>query len=220
MARSWEPKGPNETVERRWGVDLDIDDSISAVSAVGSGVTIADTAYDATDAIITLSGGTEETTASVTVTVTTNDGETFVETFLIVISAPAQQFSYTARDIIYFAMRKITGNGEDPDADEADDALERLNDMLAMWRIEGIDLGVPVLALGSTITVPDAYISAIKFNLRVSCHSHYGEDVSAYDAEMAESGKRVVINNLFDLKDVELPRTLSGPYYNDVADLF
>jgi hypothetical protein len=220
MARTWEAKAPTEVVERRWTVPLDDNDSISSVSTSASGVTVDSDEHEDGEAIVTLSAGAAGATGSVTVTVTTSEGLTLVETFLIAIAATAQQFTYTARDVCNFALRKITGNGNDPEASEAEDALERLNDMLALWRIDGLDVGVPApLALGDTLTIPDQYVSAVKFNLRIACHDAYDAPITAYDARMAEDGKRLVANQLNVLADLTGPFGLSSRS-DTVADLF
>lgn len=219
MADIWEAKGPTETVERRWPAPVASDDNIASVSAVGTGVTVSAVDYDPVGAIVTLSGGAASTTATVVVTVVTHDGETFANTFLIGIRAGAQQANPTAQDVVAFALRKITGMGETPDADQASDALERLNDMLAMWRIDGADMGLPVLALSSTLAVPDEFIPAIKFNLRVNCHSAYGDDISPFDFQMADASKRLVVNRLFAIPEVAMPTTLAASV-DTVAGLF
>lgn len=219
MAGLWEPKSPSEVIERRWTVPLDLHDGISSVSAEGTGVTVSRTDHYNKEAIVSLSGGSAGTVATVAVTVVTDGGETFTETFLIAVRADAEQFAYTARDICYFALRKLCGLGVDPTAEEANDALERLNDMLAMWRIDGLDLGLPVLALGTVLDCPDEFIAPIKFNLRIACHSALGEEVDAYDLTMAQDGKRLIGNKINGLRDVQIPQTLTCPI-DTVADLF
>lgn len=220
MARSWPAKAPTEVVERRWLVPLAACDRISSVSAVASGVTVSSEDHALGEAVLVLSSGDVGTTGSVTVTVSTTEGNAHVETFLIPISATAQQFTYTARDVCYFALRKIVGNGEDPSAEEATDALERLNDLAALWRLEGADVGLAApLSLGDVLTIRDEFVSALKFNLRVACHDHYGEAISPYDAGMADATKRAVMNATFAPDDLGMPATLAVRPRN-VADLF
>ena len=206
MAQHWAAKAPTEVVERRWAVPLDDGDSISAVSTSASAVTVDSDDHDLGDAVVILTGGSEDATGSVTITVTTSDGKTYVETFLIAIQGTAAQFAYTARDVVNFALRKIVGNGIDPDFTEADDALERLNDMIAFWRIDGLDIGIPdPLALGDILKIPDEYVTALKFNLRVSCHDHYGAEITGFDLNAAETGKSRIANVLLALGDLSMP---------------
>lgn len=218
MAETWLAKAPTEVVERQW--TLGHLDTISAVSAVGTGVTVDSADYGLNVASVMLSGGTNQTTASVTVTVTTADDRTLTQTFLIAIRASTNAFAYTARDVVDFALRKIVGNGVSADSAEADDALERLNDMLADWRMDGCDIGVPApLTLGTTLAIPDEYVSALKFNLRIACHDHYDAPITAYDADRADRGKRNIVNRLTRFGDLSSPFGLSST--NDtVADLF
>lgn len=220
MAQHWAAKAPTEIVERRWPVPLAEGDGISTVTAVGTGVTVNSDDYDLTEAVVVLSGGSAGATGSVEVTVVTVDGNTHVETFYIPIRLTTNAFTYTARDVVNFALRKVVGNGNDPESTEADDALERLNDMLADWRMDGCDIGVPApLALGTTLAIPDEYVSALKFNLRIACHDHYDAPITAYDADRADRGKRNIINRLTRFGDLSSPFGLSST--NDtVADLF
>lgn len=211
MATTWEAKAAADVVERRWSVPVPEGDSLSSVSTSATGVTVDSDDTDRSEAVVVLSAGTAGATGSVTVTATTTNGLSLSETFLIAIRATAQQIATTARDVVYFAMRKITGNGNDPDASEADDALERLNDMIALWRIDGLDLGLPVpLVLGDTLSLPDEYLSALKFNLRIACHDHYDAAITQYDGTMAAETKRLVANRLFMPSDLSIPNTIQG----------
>lgn len=220
MAQEWEPKAPSEIVERRWTVPLDDYDTISSIATSATGVTVDSTDHALSDAIVALSSGTADTTATVAVTVTSREGRVYTETFLLAIRDTARQFTTTARDIVNFALRKIVGNGNSADSSEADDALERLNDMIASWRLTGCDIGLTVpLALGDTVAVPDEFIAALKFNLRVSCHDHYDAPITALDAEMATMTRRAIVNRLLRFGD------LKGPFglierTETVADLF
>jgi hypothetical protein len=210
VAQTWLSKAPTEVVERRWTVPLACGDSISGVSTSASAVTVDSDDHELDEAIVVLSGGTEDATGSVTVTVATADGRTHVQTFLIAIHGTAQQFTYTTRDVVDFALRKIVGNGVEADAAEAADALERLNDMIALWRIDGLDIGIPdPLALVDPLAIPDEYVSALKFNLRISCHDHYDQPISGFDLQMADRSKQLIANTLFNLGDLSMPLTLS-----------
>src|SRR5688572_5930852 len=117
MAQAWEPKGPDETVERRWAVPLADCDAILTVSATGSDVTVDSDDYALDEAVVVLSGGTAGDVATVTITVATSAGNTHVETFQLPVVAPAVQ-AVTARDVCFFALRKIVGVGMTPSAAE------------------------------------------------------------------------------------------------------
>lgn len=216
MAQTWTAKAAADVVERQW----DVGKPVSTVSATGTGVTVNGTDIYDDIALVTLSAGTAGTTGTVAVTAVTSEGETLTETFYIAIRATTAQLSNTARDVCIFAMRKITGNGQSPEADELDDTLERLNDMIALWALNGVDIGLSApLTANTTLSLPDGYLAALKFNLRVACHSHYDAAIDAYDAGMADKTYRALETALLDLGDVAMPYTLRRRA-NDVADLF
>ena len=197
MAQTWPGKAPTEIVERRWTVPVDADDGLASFVVVVSGVTKDSQETDGGDAVVVLSAGTGGTTASVTITATTSQGRVLVETFYLPVTASTALLGYTARDACVFALRKIAGTGEDADAAELADALERLNDMLAAWKRQGADVGtiLPVVA-GTVLNVPDEFHSAIKHNLRLQVHEHYGIALSPLDVVLARTGLALVKNRL------------------------
>lgn len=217
MALLWEAKTAAETVQRVW----DCGSTIETVSATATGATVAAAEYELSDAIITLSGGTDGTSATVVVTVTTSDGETLSQTFILPVRSDARAFSTTAREVVNFAMRRIVGIRGTPSSTEADDALERLNDMLALWRIDGLDVGLALpLTLDSELALPDEYTMALKYNLAVALHEQYTiEAVPPLMFRMAEDSKRLVANRLFSVPDLQFSTTLTIRA-ETVADLF
>jgi hypothetical protein len=86
----------------------------------------------------------------------------------------------TAHDVITRALRTIgaLAAGETADADDAQDALLVLNQMLAGWEIEGIRMGLPTLALTDQITVPAQHIEGIVMALAVTLAQEYGRQIS------------------------------------------
>jgi hypothetical protein len=210
MAQHWAAKAPTEIVERRWTVPLAQGDSISTVSALGTGVTATSDGNQLDDAVVVLSAGSAGTEASVVVTVTTRNGNTHVETFLVAIRAQAAALGNTVRDIAGFALRKITGVGETPEAAELADAVELLNGMLATWRIDGLDIGVAgVLTANDTLDVPDEFVLPVKYSLRRLCHSTYNEPLAPIDEQMAVEGRRLIANRLLDMLDLVMPANLT-----------
>jgi hypothetical protein len=210
MAQTWPAKAPTEIVERRWTVPLAEGDSISGVTTSATGVTVTSDDHQLDEAIVILSAGTAGTEASVTVTVTTSDGNTHVDTFFIAIRATTAAFGTTVRDAVTFALRKIAGNGNAPSADELADGVELFNGMIATWRINGMDIGVAgTLAASDTIDVPDEFILPVKFALRRLCHSTYEAPLTAIDETMATEGERLIANRLLAMTDLLMPATLS-----------
>lgn len=206
---TWDAKTAAEVVERHWLVPVPDGDSVASVTTSASGVTVDSTDTVNSDIAVVLSAGTAGATGTVTITATTTDGLTLAETFYIAVRANLAQAGNTARDVCYFALRKITGNGENPDADEMDDALERLNDMVALWALSGVDIGISEpLEAGDTLALPDGYLAALKFNLRLACHSHYGVEPDGYDAMMADRAYRALEAELVTFDNVTMPATL------------
>lgn len=210
MAQTWLKKAPSEVVERRWTVPLADGDAISSVSTSATGVTVDGDDYQLDEAIVTLSAGSAGVKATVTVTVSTVDGNTHVETFFIAIRASTAAFGTTVRDVVSFALRKILGVGVSAESEELDDGVELFNGMIALWRINGMDIGVAKeLAASDTIDVPDEFILPIKYSLRKLCHSTYEAPLTAVDATMADQGERLIANRLFEVTDLTMPATLS-----------
>jgi len=138
-------------------------------------------------------GGTDATTAVIAATAVTDLGEELAETIYLPVIATGSQIANTARDYCTFALRKVVGNGETPDATELDDALEQLNGMVAQWREGGADVGAtfPIEA-NTVIYCPDWAADAIRYNLRLQVYSLYGEEPTAMDALKAKQGLQLV----------------------------
>lgn len=180
--------GPAETVERRWAAPV-VDDGAQSVAVSASGIT-ATAELDGDEVVFTLSAGTLGT-AHIDVTVTTSAGSILVERLYIPVVANTS--GVTVQDIVAFALRKVTGSGETPDADQAADALERLADMLEEWRVTGADVGaLRPLTLSTTIYSPHSHISAIKHNLIVRLSDLYGSDITPSVANAAVRGLQLV----------------------------
>lgn len=199
------PKTAAEVVRRTWTIPVDADDAPSSVSLSASGVTVDANSFEGNDLALTLSAGTAAATGSIVATVTTNKGRTLVETIYIPIVESAALVADTARDIVNFALRKVTGIGNDPEAAEQDDALERLNAMIAMWREGGADIAAPFpLTANSVIYCPDWALSGLRYNLLVECCEFYGVGITASEAMAARRGLQIIKHkNLPDARKVE-----------------
>lgn len=191
MALHLPPKAPSDIREYRWTPKEGDCPSGSAVTVSTGTATIADE-LDGEAVLITVTGGATGVTQVLAASATVGD-ETITETIYIPILATNQQVVYTGQDFATFALRKIVGNGETPDAAETLDALERLTDWLAAMSGQGADLGVPLPVTTATqFYISDSFAQAVKFNLRLLCHEHYGEALSGFDAEMARRGVQLV----------------------------
>lgn len=193
MAYSLAPKVPAEVVERRWTVPVSDGDAPNSVTLSAAGVTVDANEFDGNDLVLTISAGTAAATGSIVATVTTNNSRTLVETLYIPIVESAAQIADTARSYIGFALRKVTGLGNDPTADELDDALERLNAMIAIWREGGADIAAPYpLTANSVIYCPDWAVAALRYNLLVECCEFYGVSITASEAMAARRGLQLI----------------------------
>ncbi len=201
MAQTWASKAPTEVVERRWTVPGIQSVATSAVA----GVTVDSAELDGDDALITLSAGAGGTIGTVTLTVTAGD-ETLVDTFYIPVMAATLAFDDTAQDIVSFALRKVKGVRGTATATEAADALERLNMMLAAWKVQGADVGAMLpLALVSRLYCEDAFLDAIKANLVLKLADLYGFQPAPTTVAEARYGLSLVKNaNLSDTREKAL----------------
>jgi hypothetical protein len=205
MADYLAAKGPTETVERLWTPATD--DTIATIATTASGVTVASAAKDGDAIKFVLSGGTAGQTGVVTVTVTTEVGETLVDTLYVPVIASAAQVADTAREYVHFALRPVTGAGEVSDDSELDDALEILNALVAEMRAGGADIASPYpLVASSVIYCPDWAVSALRHNLRVQLLPTYGQEPSAMDYERARRGMQLV-------KHKNLPEVRESEYF-------
>lgn len=195
MAITLSAKGPNDVIRYSWTPAWADGDSVASYTLTPTGCVIASDENTGTEVAFFVSGGTAGQTASIAASAITTDGETLTETLYLPIYGPAALLSPTASDVCSFALRKVVGVGEVAEADEQEDALERLNDMLLAWKASGATVGVTFPLLAATeLLIPDEYVQAIKYNLRIACHEQYGEPVTAYDVAMARNGLALVKN--------------------------
>lgn len=205
MATFLEAKGPSETVERRWAPEAEY--SLEAVSTSASGVTVSSATIEGDEVLFVLAGGTAATTGTITATLTTQGGETLVETLYVPVIASPSQIAATARDFVDFALRKIVGIGESANDAELEDALERLSGLVARMREGGADIGAPFpLDANSVIYCPDWAVSALRYNLLIECADIYGEQPSAMEYEQARRGMQLV-------KHKNLPAERASEFY-------
>lgn len=185
-------KTASEVVQRRWTVPVDVDDGIASVAMSGSGVTVDSSEIEGDDVVLVLSAGTAGATGSITVTVTTDQARTLIETIYIPIVQSAAQIAATARDFATFALRKVFG-ARTPTARASDDAMERLSGLIAAWRAGGADIGAPFpLTLNSVIYCPDWAVEALRYNLLIECAPLYGYEPSSTEGRKALRGLQLV----------------------------
>ena len=205
MPIQWKAKAAAEVVKREWVIPLADEDSATGFTASASGVTIAAQERNGKTVTLTLSAGTNNATAVITLTATTQRGETLNETAYLPIRAKPNAFSTTVAQVIAFALRPIVGNGNVASADEQDDARENLDDILAMWAGQGADLQVKLpTETTDTLYVPDYAIGGMKAALRVRIANLYGKPVDVEDYRAAMRGLQLIKQGLVaDIRENE-----------------
>jgi len=206
MALNWTAKAPDDVYRYTWTPALAEGDSVSSYSVDVDGATIVADSLEDNAVVLFVSGGTAGSTATFTLEAVSADGETLTETIYLPIVASVAT-GPTARDVCNFALRKVVGLGEEPDADQEDDALERLNDMLRAWNATGADTGATFpLEAGTVLAVRDEFLSAIKHNMVLQVADIYGAEVSPLTVEAARRGLQLV-------KVANLPEDRAGAEY-------
>lgn len=192
MATTLAAKAPTEVVERRWPAPVDSDDSAESVAVSATGVTATAT-LEGDEVVLAVSGGTAAETGMITVTVTTSQGRTLIETIYVPVIASPAQIADTARTYAEFALRKIVGIGNDPEASELADALQRLEGIICEWRAGGADIGATMpLEAATVVYCPDWAVNALRYNLLVACAPIYGEEPTSIDYSAARRGLQLV----------------------------
>lgn len=189
-----------------WTVPLIEGDSIASAVLTVTGCVIDAQEISGADVIILVSGGTEGSTARIAAVVGTGEGETIVETiYLPIVSADAT--AMTVSDVVSFALRKVYGLGESPPDEAASDAIERLSDMLLLWKASGADVGATFpLSISTIIYCKPSYQSAVKNSLAVQISDQYGLQLSPVVATNAMRGLQLI-------RTENLPDDRDGPEY-------
>jgi hypothetical protein len=120
----------------------------------------------------------------------------------------------TARDLITMSLRSIgvLHSGETPSAEEANDGLVTLNQMLNSWLYEGIDLEFIPLTLNDTVPYPDDHIGPFRWNLALRLSPDYGIAVTPAVAAMAKEGYDQLRREYLDNRELEGDPALSAAY--------
>ena len=122
----------------------------------------------------------------------------------------------TARDLITQSLRTlgVLHSGETPSAEEANDGLTSLNQMLNSWLYDGIDMEFTTLtSLNDTIPYPDDQIGPIRYNLAVTMSPDYGVPVTPAMAALAQQGYLQLKRAYLVVPSLSVDTALR-PYYN------
>jgi hypothetical protein len=115
----------------------------------------------------------------------------------------------TVSEIVADALRRIhvVPLGSDPTADEADDALTHLNDMIQSWTAEDVHTGIDLLVLADRVPLDDKHIGGLKDLLAVRLAPDYGATAPAHISDRAMKAWQLLCA---DFKPMESLRIDSG----------
>lgn len=121
----------------------------------------------------------------------------------------------TARKVCEYALRKVFGAGETPSQEHMDDAIERLDDMLAFWAATGAPTGLAYgLEPSSQLICPPNYIMPIQDNLIIALADLYDRAIPAQIAYSARVGLQMIKwDNLPEARTVPLE-----PWQNEARE--
>ena len=121
----------------------------------------------------------------------------------------------TAQSVVKRALRllAITQTGEEPSADEAQDALSALNEMLFSWELESIPLEHIEMAWTDTLPFPTNHIRPITYNLALVLADEYGKQPTQMVFDIAQRGYRNLQNFYLDYDDLPVDPAIN-PYYS------
>ena len=97
--------------------------------------------------------------------------------------------AYTNLDTINGALRELNviAVGEDASSEQGSTCLEKLNELMEMWKEVGIDFGwYEQSSTAGNSPAPDYARAAIRTNLAILCASEYGATVSQELATVAD----------------------------------
>jgi hypothetical protein len=121
--------------------------------------------------------------------------------------------SLTALEAITRAMQKlrVIGPGKEPKAGEAEFGLAELNDMLAEWSIDGIDLAPVALDLSDEIDVPDDHNAGIILSLAARIGGVYGAELSPIDTASLDHRFAILRAYHFSIKTIGIDHPATQP---------
>lgn len=101
--------------------------------------------------------------------------------------------------------------GRAASAYQMEEGVDALNDMLAQWAQDGVDLAQPTLTQTATIYAMAAHLRAIRYNLAVELATHFGVEISAPVAIIAQDSIRALRNSLFEIDNMTVDNALTRP---------
>jgi hypothetical protein len=118
-------------------------------------------------------------------------------------------------ELVIRALRRGANPGVDtPDFATMRDAIDRLNEMLEGWKLDGIDLRQPTLAIGDEVYIDQAHVKAVVDSLAVELLRDHGFEVSGTVYGVAEAGKDQLRVALFEMDDLAADTALTSRRYS------
>jgi hypothetical protein len=119
----------------------------------------------------------------------------------------------TALEVITRALRtlKVYGAGEDPSAADEEDCLLALNNMLAGWSINGIDLAHITLIASDTLDVPDDHLEAICLSLAERIAGDFGAEITPANQAIADQGRAAIRAYHFNIATLGIDHPAAVP---------
>jgi hypothetical protein len=120
-----------------------------------------------------------------------------------------QSYSDVVRDALQ--LINVIGEIDTPSAEQGAHGLRVLNDMMAHWEEDGLDVEYsPGDDLTQPIDVDQSALRAIKANLAVDLAAYYRVPVSPEIAIMAQSSYDALYRNRFTIPELDMSHLHSG----------
>lgn len=105
--------------------------------------------------------------------------------------------------------------GETPVAEEMNDGIDALNEMLFAWVNEGVDLGHSTVAQADDLIVHDTSLEGVRYNLAVRLAGEYGFTLPARVMDRADKTFRALQGVTLEVDDdLHTDRALHPRYFN------
>lgn len=125
----------------------------------------------------------------------------------------------TNLEIITDALRllNVINNIQAPTSEQSSQGLTALNDMLADWQEDGIELGYyPQTSLAATIPVQDQYLRGIKYNLAEELSTSYGTELLPKAQQIAAKSYARLAKETLEVVESSMDHLPSGYTYYDI----
>lgn len=104
----------------------------------------------------------------------------------------------------------VVGMNRAPSAPEMNDGIATMNEMLAAWALDGMDMGLGTLVQTDENLIDDAFVKGIRYNLAVELAGSHGilSELPASVAVEAEAQKELIRAALSDIDNLRCDNAL------------